>query len=97
MPKTIDNVTVAMEDGWVDAYALVSAAKGSAVAVGTALEINLLSGGEIFICIRATKPEDDKAYKTVRGYGGALIDAGEPGVWIKAPYTAMLLNIEDVV
>ena len=97
MADTIDNVTVDVADGWVSAYDLLSAAKGSAVAVGTSIEINLLSGGEIFICIKATKPVDDRAYKTVRGYGGAVIDAGASGVWIKAPYSAMLLNIEETV
>lgn len=97
MANTNDNVKLTVDDGWTDAYSILSEVTGATVAVGAGLEINLLSGGELYICVSETQPTSDRAYKLVRNYGGAVIDPGEEGVWIKAPFNDILLNIEETL
>lgn len=96
MADTIKNTIVPSDGKWYNAFTLLSAAKGSAVSVGTAISFSMLSEGELYYCIAPTEPVNDDAYVLIRSYGGVEFDAGESGIWFKAPFGEIKINLREV-
>ena len=81
---------------WTDVYAALNAQTGfPSVTVGTSINIQNLSGGDIRVTEKATAPTPDDGFRRI--YENILnvnITSGSPGVWVYSSGDAGRINVE---
>lgn len=81
---------------WVNLYAAITTAKGSTVAVGTAIGIRHLTTGTLQLCVSASAPTDSSGYEHLAPGEYAECEPGDVGFWAKSPFTDAIVNLSEV-
>ena len=95
MSDTIKNVRLKKRT-WVNLYAAISEAKGSQVAVGTALGLSLLQYGKIRVNVGPTEPNANSGYELVTDFGYAENETGDSGFWAYSETNDALVNLKEI-
>lgn len=81
---------------WINLYAAITTAKGSTVAVGTAIGIRHLTTGTLQLCVSAVAPTDSSGYEPLGPGEYAENEPGDVGFWAKSPFTDATVNLREV-
>lgn len=81
---------------WTDVYAALNAQTGfPSVTVGTSINIQNLSGGDIRVTEKAAPPTNGDGFR--RAYRNIVtnnVSSGSPGVWVYSSGEEGLINVE---
>ena len=81
---------------WVNLYAEITAMKGAAVAVGTPIGIEHVSGSDVRLNVSASSPAEGYGFTVLTQGEYAENEPGDPGFWALSPFVDALVNLREV-
>lgn len=95
MTDTIKNITLP-SDTWVDIYA-DAAIVAAGIAVGTAITVQVVSGGPVKLVTNATIPLVDTGYRELKkGNDTFSNETGDSGAWAYSAGVISHINVTGV-